>query len=57
MSKDKNKNTEVGEMKNYLNYYNMVWMFTRLIEDCIAVDHIINDVALGDFLGAEGLRS
>jgi len=30
-------------------------MFTRRIEDGIAVDHIVNNVALGNFLGAEGL--
>jgi len=35
----------------------MVRMFTRLIEDGIAVDHIINNVTLGDFLGSEGLWS
>ena len=42
---------------NYLDYYNMVRMFTRLIEDAIARDHVIYNIALGDFFGAEGLRS
>jgi len=35
----------------------MVRMFTGLIEEGIAVDHIINNIALGDFLGTEGLWS
>jgi len=34
----------------------MVRMFARFIEDGVAVDHVVNNIALGDFLRAEGLR-
>lgn len=33
----------------------MVRMLARLIEDGVAGDHVINNIALGDFFGAEGL--
>jgi hypothetical protein len=34
----------------------MIRVFTRLIEDAIARDHVINNIALGDFLGPKSLR-
>lgn len=40
---------------NYLNHHDMVRMLARLIKDGVAGDHVIDDVALGDLFGAEGL--
>lgn len=40
---------------NYLDDHDMVRMLPRLIEDSVARDHVINNVAFGDFFGAEGL--
>jgi hypothetical protein len=39
----------------YLDDHDMVRMLARLKEDGVTGDHVINNVALGDFFGAEGL--
>ena len=41
----------------YLDDHHMVRVLPRLIQDSVAGNHVVDNIALGDLLGAEGLRS
>lgn len=43
----------VGDSRHVLDDNAMVRVLTLLVEDAVRLDHVINDVGLGDLLGAE----